>query len=238
MKKSIFLVVCSLWLISSLIAQDSGSSSFFVSAGISYSNPLGEIELVRGTRKVVRTQFSNAPSYSLKIGKQIGKNSELSISIGYANYTYENKEDYTDGFKAYSSDDFNFIPLLLNYDLLFDLGSWRGVFGGHAGVSFYTKEVNLLSELHLLNIPQDQWPSHPDELTPLDLEIKNNLALGIHGGARRDLLEGKMYVELLFSTTYSQFVAKILNDPEDDGDEDVTLDTNPIDLGIHVGFRF
>ncbi len=222
----------------SSLAQESEIKSYFVSAGVGASNPLGEIELIRGNRKVVRTQFANAPSYTLEIGKRINQGSEVSLSIGYANYTYENKEDYTDGFRNYSSDDFNFIPVFLNYDLIFGQGSWRGFFGGHAGIAFYTKEVNLLSELHLLNIPQDQWPSHPNELTPLDLEIQNSFGIGIHGGARRDFFEGKMFVELLFSTTYSQFVAKILNDPEDDGDRDVELDTNPVDLGINLGWRF
>ena len=236
--RKLFILTCLCGLPSLLMAQGSEAKPFFVSAGVSYSNPLGEIELVRGTRKVVRTRFTNAASYTIEFGRRITQGSELSLSIGYANYTYENKEDYTDGFKNYSSDDFNFIPVFLNYDLLFDLGSWKGVFGGHTGIAFYTKEVNLLSELHLLNIPQDQWPSHPNELTPLDLEIRNSFGIGIHGGVRRDFLEGKMFVEFLFSTTYSQFVAKILNDPEDDGDKDVELDTNPFDLGIHVGLRF
>lgn len=236
--RKLVVISCCLFCHYSLFGQESGANPFFISGGVSYSNPLGEIELIRGARKVVRTRFSNSPSYMIKFGRRINSGSELSVSVGYANYTYENKEDYTDGFKNYSSDDFNFIPLFINYDLLFDLGSWRGIFGGHTGVVFYGKEVNLLSELHLLNIPQDQWPSHPNELTPLDLEIQNSFGIGIHGGARRDFLEGKMYVQFLFSMTYSQFVAKILNDPEDDGDKDVELDTNPIDLGIHIGMRF
>ncbi len=230
---SLSLLVC---LVS--FGQDLEPRSFFFTAGVSYSDPSGELVLIRGTRKIVRTNFSAAPSYTIKFGKRLNQNSELSLSLGYANYTYENKEDYTDGFKNYSSDDFNYIPLYLNYDKLLDVNSWQIVLGGHAGIAFYGKEVNLLSELHLLGTPVDQWPSHPDMFSPLDLEIQNNLGIGIHGGLRRDLVVGRLFAELNFSATYTQFVAKILDDPEDDGDEDVNLDTNPVDVGIQIGYRF
>jgi hypothetical protein len=211
-----------------------------ISFGVNYSNPYGEIKLVRGTRKVVTTDFTGSLSYQLKATKIMNSKNCVSISIGFANYTYNNREDYNDGYRNYSSDDFNYIPLFLHYDRIIKMWNTKldFILGGHTGIIIYQKEINLLSELHLLEIPVDEWPPHPENLSPFDLEIHNGFGIGFHIGLRKMLYKERLFCEVVASASYASFSAGIINDFENDGDDDIQLKTNPFDLGIQIGYRF
>lgn len=205
---------------------------WFGGFGVAHVRPYGKIKLVRGTRKVVRTDFTGDWEVHADVGYRLRPNLEFGLNVRYARFTYADRTDYADGYIIDQQDDFGFAAVLARLTRTFDLKPVAPFVGVELGYIIYSGEVNLMSELHLVG--QDPLPPHPDFLTPFDLDPFNTVGIGVHAGLRKQL-GNSLFADLTVDFLAAKFIAKILNDPEDDGSHDVDLWTNPLSFGITVG---